>query len=198
MDRSNGFYYGFAVDYAAQAEAEARAIQECAKRGGNCAAVLVWSGTGCGAYRTVPDNVGTAYGWGVARSREEADAIALREATERSGDRAPTNYAWGCNSPGPRDVAVLRNDAPDQDPARLLIGKWRDENSGVTHEKNGSCFVKWDSGNQRACSYNLERGFLTYTYTGGIVRKYRVVEMTRDAFTMQATDGSTWHASRVN
>src|SRR4051812_46754703 len=53
IDRQNGFAYGFAFDQATRADAEARALEEVSKRGGNGTVVLVWSGEGCGAYRTI-------------------------------------------------------------------------------------------------------------------------------------------------
>src|SRR4051812_5006747 len=66
IDRSNGYYYGFAHDQPTLAEAEERAVAETTKRGGKGWVVLTWSGVGCAAYRTVAADVGTAYGWGVA------------------------------------------------------------------------------------------------------------------------------------
>ncbi|ERJ60431.1 DUF4189 domain-containing protein [Sphingobacterium paucimobilis] len=98
VDRSNGFYYGFAHDYDNRNDAEQRALSECKKRGGNCSIVLVYSGGGCVVYRTVDGNVGTAYGWGVAKTKQEADAIAITEAKKRSNGKMPTNHVWACNS----------------------------------------------------------------------------------------------------
>ena len=98
IDRKNGFYYGWAYDYATLAEAEQRAVAECAKRGGNCTVVLSFSGEGCAAYRTINGNVGTAFGWGVAATKAEADAIAIKECRDRSKEIYPSNYVWACNS----------------------------------------------------------------------------------------------------
>ncbi len=109
IDRNNGFYYGFAYDHATQAEADARALQECRSRGGQCAVVVWWSGAGCAAYRTVEGNVGTAYGWGIAVTKEQADAIATRECRQRSNGRSATNFAWACNS----GDAPLQSRAPE-------------------------------------------------------------------------------------
>lgn len=107
IDRSNGFYYGFAHDYSTREEAEDRAVRECEKKGGNCSVVLVYSGEACASYRTVQSNQGTAYGWGVASTREEADNIATRECLRRSGGIAPTNYVWSCNSKSLQKTKVL-------------------------------------------------------------------------------------------
>jgi len=100
IDKSNGFYYGWAYDYATHAGAENRALKECKAKGGNCTVVLTWEGKGCAVYRTIPGTVGTAYGWGVAPTQSAADAIATREALKRSKGVQPTNYVWACNSVG--------------------------------------------------------------------------------------------------
>lgn len=98
VDRRDGFFYGWANDHPTMEAAGDRALAECTKRGGRCHVVLVWSGRGCGAYRTIESNVGTAYGWGVALTREEADSIAMAEATKRSGGRPASRFVWGCNA----------------------------------------------------------------------------------------------------
>lgn len=97
IDRRDGFYYGWANDYPTLGDAIDRALAECTNRGGKCRVVLAWSGRGCGAYRTIDGKVGTAYGWGVAATRDEADAIARREAEKRSKHVPATNFVWGCN-----------------------------------------------------------------------------------------------------
>jgi len=98
IDKSNGFYYGWAIDYETQSEADSRALQECQSRGGNCVIVKKWKGGWCAVYRTIDGNVGTAYGWGVARTRSEADRIATNECKKRSNGVSCNNYVWGCNS----------------------------------------------------------------------------------------------------
>ncbi|NEU09640.1 DUF4189 domain-containing protein [Flavihumibacter sp. R14] len=98
VDRKNGFYYGWSYDYRTLAEAEQKALLECEKRGGDCSIVLSFSGAGCAAYRTISGTVGTAFGWGIAASKEEADAIATRECLERSEGKTPSNFVWACNS----------------------------------------------------------------------------------------------------
>jgi WD40 repeat protein len=98
IDRNDGFVYGWAVEQPSMETAIARAQEECSKRGGQCSIVLIWNGAGCGSYRTVEEDVGTAYGWGVAGTREEADAIAQREAIKYSGGRVASRNVWGCNN----------------------------------------------------------------------------------------------------
>ena len=111
IDRSNGFYYGFAHDHPSRAAAEAYADDECRKRGGSCSIVLSWAGTGCGAYRTVQGQAGTAYGWGLAATGAEADAIATREALQRSGGQPVPNHVWACNASDAGPLQALVNDA---------------------------------------------------------------------------------------
>lgn len=121
VDRNDGFRYGFAYDHADRAGAEAFAISECAKRGGDCSVVLSWAGTGCGAYRTIDGQVGTAYGWGLAPSRADADAVALAEAMKRSNGNPPSNNAWACNSADSGAFQVLANEpGPDAGPLRFV------------------------------------------------------------------------------
>ena len=98
VDRTNGFSYGFAFDSKTREAAETRALEEVQKKGRSGAVVLVWSGSGCGVYRTERSNAGNAHGWGLAPTKEEADAIATAEASKRSGGRPTPHRVWTCNS----------------------------------------------------------------------------------------------------
>ena len=98
VDRSNGFYYGWAVEYSTRAGADSRALAECQKRGGKCSIVLRFSGGQCAVYRTIDGNVGTAYGWAMARTQAQADAMATAECLKRSNGVPCNNYVWGCNT----------------------------------------------------------------------------------------------------
>lgn len=98
VDRNNGFYYGYAVDYNTLTEAKSRALKECKEKGGNCVVVKTWKGASCMAYRTIDGKVGTAYGWGIAKNKSEADRIALSECEKRSNGEPCSNFVWGCNS----------------------------------------------------------------------------------------------------
>ncbi len=98
VDRANGMYFGWAVDYQTRAGADSRALAECKKAGGNCSIVLRWSGGQCAVYRTIDGDVGTAYGWAVAPTHAQADAMALNECLKRSGGVPCNNFVWGCNS----------------------------------------------------------------------------------------------------
>lgn len=113
IDKANGFYYGWAYDLPSLAIAESRAIAECVKRGGKCSVVLSWSGTGCGVYRTVKEDVGTAYGWGIATTQGAADKIATEEALKRSNGKPAVNFVFGCNSATKEALKVIQNDSID-------------------------------------------------------------------------------------
>jgi hypothetical protein len=113
IDRHNGFYYGWAYDQNSVAEAEQRAIQECNNMGGNGTVVLEWSGGGCAAYRTIKGNVGTAYGWGLATTKEKADAIATQECLKRSNGIPADNFVWACNSGDVNSLKEVFNDTKE-------------------------------------------------------------------------------------
>lgn len=99
IDRSNGFYNGLAANYSTLSEAEKKAIEECNKKGGKCTVVLSYSGTGCVAYRcSGGKNVGIAFGWGLAKTKDEADAIAKKECFKRSYGMSSPNFVWSCNN----------------------------------------------------------------------------------------------------
>ena len=138
IDRSNGFYYGWSYDYPTLAEAERKAIEECNKKGGDCTVVLSFSGTGCAAYRTIDGNVGTAFGWGLAKTKEEADAIATREALKRSNGVHPTNFVWSCNSANTGALKEIYN-AKDEIEAPVTVGNqvWSNRNLDVSKFRNG-------------------------------------------------------------
>lgn len=98
IDKSNGNYFGWAVDYETQAEADKRALQECKDSGGNCSIVLRFGEGLCAEYRMAENVTVTAYGWGVATSRDEASRVAVAECLKRSNGSPCTGYVFGCNS----------------------------------------------------------------------------------------------------
>jgi len=101
VDLSNGAYYAFNTDVASLAGAQKYALKECTDNGGKCTLVLAWQGKACAVYRTVPgDDAGSAYGWGLAATKEAADAIALSEAKKRSKGVSPSILSEACNSVG--------------------------------------------------------------------------------------------------
>jgi hypothetical protein len=110
IDRNNGFYYGFTANAPTLTEAVKNALAECNKKGGKCTLVLSFSGTGCVAYRTsAGENVGLAYGWGLAGTKEEADAIAKKECNERTYGMAVPNLVWICNDVNSGGLNVIYN-----------------------------------------------------------------------------------------
>ncbi len=110
IDRNNGYYYAFATDASSLTEAVKTAIAECNKKGGKCTLVLSYSGAGCVAYRTSSGkNVGLAYGWGIAKSKEEADVIAKKECNDRTYGMSVPNFVWSCNDPNSGVLTQIYN-----------------------------------------------------------------------------------------
>ena len=138
IDRSNGFYYGWSFDYATLAEAEQKAIEECNAKGGNCTTVLSYSGSGCAAYRTIADNTGTAFGWGLAKTKEAADVIATAECLKRSNGTTSTNFVWSCNSANTGALKEIYN-ASDEIEMPVKVGSqtWSSRNLDVSTFRNG-------------------------------------------------------------
>lgn len=153
VDRNNGFYYGFAYDHPTRGAAEAYAANECEKRGGSCSIVLSWAGTGCGAYRTAQGQAGTAYGWGLAETLSEADAIATREALKRSNGQPVPNFVHACNSKDAGPHRALVNDpGPDASGPLQFIDIDGDafEYSGdlVDGKPHGQGVAVWEDGSR--------------------------------------------------
>lgn len=138
IDRNNGFYYGWSFDYPTLTEAEQKAIEECKSKGGNCTVVLSYSGTGCAAYRTIDGNIGTAFGWGLAKTKEEADAIATKECLKRSNGSTPSNFVWSCNSANSGGLKEIYN-ASNEIEAPIKVGSqiWSNRNLNVSTFRNG-------------------------------------------------------------
>jgi len=113
IDRANGLYYGWAIDCLTLAEAEKKSIEECNEKGGNCTVVLSFSGTACAAYRFITGNVGMGYGWGIALTAEEADAMAKKECAERSYGLPAPNSDGRCSSQNAGALKVIY-DAHDE------------------------------------------------------------------------------------
>lgn len=143
IDKRNGFAYGFAFDHDTRAQAEARALEEVANRGGNGSVVLVWSGEGCGAYRTIDPKDGSAYGWGVAATQIAAEAIADREVAKRSNGKPAQNHTWACNSKSPQKMKVLK-DATNENFRTVRIGSqlWTADNLAIDRFRNGDPIPK--------------------------------------------------------
>jgi len=113
IDRGNGIYFGWAADCASLAEAEKLAIENCSRKGGRCTIVLSYSGTGCAVYRFITGNVGMGYGWGLAKTKEEADSKAKKECAERSYGLPAPNMVSSCNSANSGDLKLIY-DAHDE------------------------------------------------------------------------------------
>jgi formylglycine-generating enzyme required for sulfatase activity len=150
IDKNNGFYYGFSYDFNTRIEAENKAIDECNKKGGKCTVVLIYSGSGCAVYRTIDGKVGTAYGWGVAKNKQEADAIAIKECLSRSNGIMPNNFVWSCNSTNQSlQIIVNANEKPKKNVLDVEmieveggeVTSWGIVNDKYNFEPNGKVHV---------------------------------------------------------
>ena len=103
IDRREGSRYGWAIDHRTREEADARAMTECQRLGGNCQIVLRFTG-GCGAYAVDQQRGSTAWGWGTDRERGPAESRAASEVTRRGGT-LPATRVWGCNMRDPAAAA---------------------------------------------------------------------------------------------
>lgn len=139
IDRENGFYYGWAYDHPSRVKAEEIALIEAKNRGAkNPSVVLAWQGSGCGAYRTLSSNVGTSYGWGLAKSKEQADKIAIEQANLRSNGVQPENFVWACNSDSTKPLKPLYDATSEIIPSVNIYGQiWATQNLKVTKFRNG-------------------------------------------------------------
>ena len=110
IDRNNGYYYAFTANASSLSEAVKTAIAECNKKGGKCTLVLSYSGAGCVAYRTSSGkNVGLAYGWGLAKTKEEADVIAKKECNDRTFGMSVPNFIKSCNDANSGTLTQIYN-----------------------------------------------------------------------------------------
>lgn len=138
IDKNNGFAYGWSYNHPSLNMAEKYAQDECSKRSGKrCTVVLSWSGEGCGVYRTVEGHVGTAYGWGIARTQAEADKIATQNVLKRSNGKIAPNHVWACNSTDKTRLKVIKNDDSDVKTVKIGSQVWMAENLSVSHFRNG-------------------------------------------------------------
>jgi hypothetical protein len=159
IDRSNGFYYGWSFDHSTLSEAEKKAIEECNKKGGNCTVVLSYSGNGCAAYRTIDGKVGTAFGWGLANTKEEANAIATKECIKRSNGKNPANFVWSCNSTNAGTLKEIYNASAEIMGASTNKKHLTDEN-GEEYDFDGTIFNNEPKGT----------GTATYIKSGNIYK----------------------------
>jgi hypothetical protein len=128
VDRSQGYVFAWAYDHPTRQAANDFALDECAKRNGECAVVVEFSGEGCASYHTVSESDGTAYGWGTAPTRDAAQARSLQECNAFADGKATCgNHVWACNSADVAPFKVLR-----EDPVKPKPGK-------------GDCLVQYDT-----------------------------------------------------
>ena len=119
VDRSQGFVFGWAQDHPTRAAASAVALEECAKRNGNCAVVVEFSGQGCASFHTLGARDGSAYGWGTGPTRQVAEASSLKHCNAfADGAGVCGNHVWACNSNTTSAFEVLHEAVVKAQPAK--------------------------------------------------------------------------------
>jgi hypothetical protein len=93
IDSNQGSAYGYSYDYPTAQAADARALKEC---GAGCHIVKNFE-RGCGAYAADQAPGGSAYGWGTASTKQEAQNIALSYCRQYGGTDCIIRV-WSCNS----------------------------------------------------------------------------------------------------
>ena len=93
IDSNQGSRWGYSYDYDNARDAEIRALAEC---GQGCRVVKTFA-TGCGAYAADQAYGGTAYGWGLASNKEQAQSIAMSYCRQYGGTECLVRV-WACNS----------------------------------------------------------------------------------------------------
>lgn len=139
IDRSNGYFYGWAVGLDSQEAADARAVEECRRRGGKCTVVFSWSGVGTACFTSAPGN-GSAFGWGLARSQVDAKAIADKECAKRNNGKNCSQFVWGQNPwhPARTPMEIHYDASPEILKSVYVKGVlWSAENLAVTRFRNG-------------------------------------------------------------
>lgn len=141
IDKTNGFVFGWSSQHPTLQAAQERSQAECKKRsnagGSNCSVVLSWSGAACGVYKTVAGK-GSAYGWGVAPKRSEADSIANAHLLKRSKGAVSTNFVWSCNSPQAGTFQKLVDDKSEEyRTVRIGSQVWMARNLDADRFRNG-------------------------------------------------------------
>ncbi len=95
IDSNQGSAYGYSYDYPTAQAADTRAINECG--GPNVCHVVKNFERGCGAYAADQAPGGSAYGWGTAPTKEQAQNIALSYCRQYGGTDCIIRV-WSCNS----------------------------------------------------------------------------------------------------
>ena len=84
--------HGWSYDYGSRAEAEARAMTECAKHGPGCE-VATWFRNACGAL-AVGSNLGWGASWGEDQYAAQAEAMSIC----RRNDSGCDVVRWACTT----------------------------------------------------------------------------------------------------
>lgn len=92
------------------------------------------------------------------------------------------------------------------DAPKLLVGSWRDENSLLTYEADGTKIAKYDSGTTQKGTWSIDGDILTYVYVERDGKRLedpkpyrmRILQLTQEKFVSKdIPEGKEWHAVRV-
>lgn len=185
IDKNNGFAYGWAVGHESLDAAVKRAEEECAKSSDSCLIVLKFSG-GCGAYRTIDNESGNAYGWGVAALRYHADNLAMEECQRRSNGVVCDKYVWGCND---RPEYEIIDDPPKELPSieSQLADIFRQINS-----------VMDEYGSNVRTNLNTNDGLTNYSHWARIQYDGEGIFKSADRFEYATNKSSSWNPGKPN
>jgi len=156
--------YGWSFDHPSQDAAEAEALSQCKRGAGsrNCEIVLAWSGPMCGSYFT--HKKGLVNGWGVARTKAEAEGIAMNEFYARGPFEFADLTVYACNST-PRGAAKVLVNKPNTPPNPPLVMQNDGWITSLQISKDGKTVYSSDrAGNVRA--WDTATGKQLRTYTG--------------------------------
>ena len=76
--------------------------------------------------------------------------------------------------------------------SKLIVGVWRDENSVVTYNADGTKSTKFDSGEADRCNWSITGDILTFGS-----RRGKIIELT-DTIWILEVNGQRWRAARVS
>ena len=91
IESNHGGAVGWSYSYNTKHDAETKAMSEC---GDDCTVVLdFWNG--CAAYSADQSSDSTVYGWGVGKTKEDAEDVAQTQCSDHDGDQCEIK-AWAC------------------------------------------------------------------------------------------------------
>ena len=109
------------------------------------------------------------------------------------------------------DKPVTREEFRIQDSlmTRMLVGKWKDQNSLIEYLRNGRFITKFDEGFIQKGDWKINHGFLVFTMDRIVTNlpdgrqvpyqeSYQILLLTRDEFhSVTSVDTTIWKAKRI-